>query len=135
MGEIGNSDGGRSCREAVIKEKTFAGAPANISLMFYEEKLGMAYTSFASSDFPKVITALREKYGKPSSMKTEPVTNRMGATFENQILEWKKSGTSIRAEKYASSMDKSSVKIFADFYSTELKKRTDAKAAQGAKDL
>lgn len=135
MNEPGNYPDNRSCREAVRKEMTFAGVPANISLFFYEDKFGLASALFASSDFARITAALREKYGKPSSVKTEPVTNRMGATFENQVLEWKKSGTAIRAEKYTSSLDDSTVRIFSDSYDAEFKKRLDAERAKGAKDL
>lgn len=116
-------------------ERTYAGASARIFLGFYDDKLGHVHATLAPSDFAIVTTALRDKYGKPSSIKTEQLTNRMGVVFENQILEWKNSGTAIRARKYTSSLNESSVEIFSDSYDAELKKRLDAKRAQGAKDL
>lgn len=125
----------RSCREAVMKAMTYAGVRSDISLMFYDDKLGMARATFSADSFSNVVASMREKYGEPTTKKAEPVTNRMGATFENQILEWKKSGTTIQAEKYANRADRSSVKIFEDGYIAEFEKRRGAKAQQGAKDL
>jgi len=125
----------RSCREAVVKAMTYAGVRADISLMFYEDKLGMARVAFGSDGFASVIASMREKYGEPTTKKSEPITNHMGATFENQILEWKSGGATVQAEKYASRVDRSSVKVFLDSYMTEFEKRKGAKAQQGAKDL
>lgn len=125
----------RSCREAVVKAMTYAGVRADISLMFYEDKLGMVRVTFGSDGFAASIESMREKYGEPTTKKSEPITNRLGATFENQILEWKNGGATVQAEKYASRVDRSSVKVFLDSYMTEFEKRRGAKAQQGAKDL
>lgn len=125
----------RSCREAVMKAMTYAGVDSNISLFFYDEKLGMASVTFGAESFSTVVASMRDKHGEPTTKKAEPVTNRMGATFENQIMEWKKSGTTIQAEKYATRVDRSSVKVFDDAYFAEFEKRKGAKSQQGAKDL
>lgn len=125
----------RSCREAVMQAMTYAGVRSEVSLMFYDDKLGMARATFGADSFSNVVASMREKYGEPTTKKAEPVTNRMGATFENQILEWKKAGTTIQAEKYATRVDRSSVKVFQDAYFAEFEKRRGAKAQQGAKDI
>lgn len=125
----------RSCKEAVMNAMTYAGVRADISLMFYDDKLGMARVTFSSDGFSNVAASMRDKYGEPTTKKAEPVTNRMGTTFENQILEWKNPGATIQAEKYATRVDKSSVKVFLDSYLTEFEKRRGAKVQQGAKDL
>ncbi len=114
---------------------SYAGVRADISLMFYEDKLSMAHAKFSPSGFASVVSAIREKFGPPSSTKSEAITNRMGASFENQILEWKRSSTTIRAEKYTTSVDRSSVKIFVDSYFTEFNRREAATTKQRTKDL
>jgi hypothetical protein len=126
----------RSCRDAVKKARTYAGvAAAHIDLRFYEDKLSMASVTFAPDRFSDVVAAVREKYGEPHSTNTESVSNRAGATFENHIYEWKKAGTTIRAEKYSSRLDRAAIKIFSDSFFTEFEKRKGTKAKEGAKDL
>lgn len=134
MSEQGQSKG-EACRNAVMRAMSYAGVRADISLMFYEDKLSMAHAKFNPSSFASVVSAIREKFGAPSSTKAEAITNRMGASFENQILEWNRSSTTIRVEKYTTSVDRSSVKIFVDSYFAEFDRRQAATTKQRAKDL
>lgn len=126
----------RSCREAVMAAMTYAGVrTTNISLRFYEDKLSLAFVAFTPNHFSDVVASIRGKHGEPSSQRNEPITNRMGASFENQIVEWKKAGSTIRAEKFASRLDTAAVKVFLDSNSAEFERRQALKAKQGSKDL
>lgn len=125
----------KTCRDAVMNAMTYAGVQSNISLFFYNDKLGMVQITFGAKSFTEVTASMREKYGEPTSQKAEQLINRMGVAFENQTLEWKATGTTIQAEKFAGRIDKSSVKIIQDAYFIEFKKRRGAKTQQGAKDI
>ncbi|MEB3214628.1 MAG: hypothetical protein VKL39_24980, partial [Leptolyngbyaceae bacterium] len=113
----------------------YAGVRADIALMFYGDKLGMIRITFDPDDFYTVIDSLHKKFGEPATRKSKTVTNRMGAVFENQILEWMNGSATIRAKKYASRVDKSSVEVFIDSYVTEFNKRDNAKTDRGSMDM
>lgn len=59
-------------------------------IMFYlsDGKLANAQVGISAIDHFPVVIALTEKYGKPTSEKSVPVQNRMGAKFDNHVATW-----------------------------------------------
>jgi len=62
--------------------------------------VGRASFEFAAKDYEGIKQAFTAKYGSPTSVKQEPIKTRMGASYNNEIIEWKfKSGT-LKLQKY-----------------------------------
>lgn len=113
----------------------FAGFPASISFKLINEQVGYVSVHLDSVHFNEVVAALKSKYGEPSSNKTEVVTNRMGAKFENNIVEWRQGASVIRAYKIASRINNSSVMLFTESYFKDVERRQAEIAAERAKSL
>ena len=117
------------------EKETIAGAPIGTLLLFYYNgKLQTISISFAAKDFLQVADALKAKYGEGSA-KTEAIMNRMGATFENRIVTWRKPGATAEAKRFSSKLDTSSVRFQTDAAMEEFKRRRGSTAKEQAKDL
>jgi hypothetical protein len=62
---------------------------------------------FTPEDFAEMKAIFIERYGQPTETSAEPVQNRMGAKFVNKILRWSGTVTSIRLEKYSTTITES----------------------------
>lgn len=126
----------KSCEADVEKLLTYAGINTSyINFNFFFNQLSMVNMLISSGSFNTVVEAIKEKNGVPSSDEITPVTNKMGAKFENEIIEWKRAGTTIRAEKYGTTLNNSTIKIMQDSYMPEFSKRNKEEIKQKAKDI
>jgi hypothetical protein len=64
--------------------------------------LDMVTLYFPSEDFIRMKVAFVEKYGEPTSRRTETGQNLMGTQFENELLEWRGKEVVITLDKYGS---------------------------------
>lgn len=126
----------RACIKQITELREFG--PTNPSMYLAAVRGGVVLRLdilFPSQDFEGVAAALREKYGKPSGAKTEPVTNRMGATFDNRLFEWVRHDGTLRIEQRGTTIDQSMATIVSpDFLSQEATGRAE-KAKAAAKKL
>lgn len=88
-----------------------------------------------ASDFTQAEAAVSEKYGNPALRKVSTVKNRMGATFDQIKVEWRRDGSLLVGSKRATSVDKGSFMLTSERALDEhARKRKDA-AKSGAKDM
>ena len=103
-----------ACRLDSKEKETIAGSPiSSPTLDYFANKLWQISIRFDSDDFQTVIDSLKTKYGKGKITK-EKVQNKLGATFVNEIVTWKKGTSNIVAKKFASNLDKSSLRFYTD---------------------
>lgn len=101
---------------------TFSGAGlwlgdvwATTTLYFYrpesaqEPVLFYIETTGSSKDFDRLKALFQETHGEPSSSSDEVVQNRMGASFNNEVIEYKNSVSSMILRKYADDLDTGSL--------------------------
>jgi hypothetical protein len=124
----------RVCGLKYGERETIAGAPVRTLLLyFYSDRLEMISLSFESQYFSSVTDALAQKYGSAVAT-SEAVQNRMGATFENRKLEWRKGKATVSARRYAADLDTSSVTYQTDFFLQEFARRRKSSTKSNAKD-
>ncbi len=85
---------------------TIKGVDVNATYNFGgKNTLEMFYFSFSPDDYSILKAALIEKYGKTAKIIKRPVQNRMGASFQGEVVTWTfKSGDSIFITKYGSTL-------------------------------
>jgi hypothetical protein len=115
-------------------EKIAAAPNKVIALFFYSGRLEQILISFDAENFSSVEAALGEKYGK-GTISTETLTNRMGATFENRKVVWRRGKAAVRAERHAGQADRSMVTYQTDFGVEENARRRNSSTKSKAKDL
>lgn len=67
--------------------------------------------SFKSSRYESLKITFIERYGKPTSVKRDIMTSRMGVRLENEILRWKGEKTSVQLRRLFSRIDEGWAKI------------------------
>jgi hypothetical protein len=123
------------CNLRYGERETIAGAPLKLlTLAFYNERLHYISVLFDEKDFSTVSSALIEKYGQ-TQVKSETLQNRMGATFENKIFNWARTGGSVEARRYSTKLDTSAVRWQSDSYIKEFAARRKSTTRSSAKDL
>lgn len=93
------------------------------------------YLSFPSSNFYQIKVAFVERYGEPTSRRSQTVQNRMGAQFENEILEWTGEKVVIDLQKYSSKLPDSRASIQTIEGRRARLERFREKVKEGKKDL
>ena len=89
----------------------YAGANSEISVFLLDNKVMIIIVTFESGSFDDVISALKEKFGKPALILKNPVQNMMGATFVNHSILWIKGDKHLTAKRYDSKITESSVML------------------------
>jgi hypothetical protein len=93
------------------------------------------YLRFPSGSFYQMKVTFTERYGEPTSRKSQALQNQMGAKFENEILEWDGEKVRIRLAKYSSKLtDSDAIIETVEGYRARLEKFRE-KAKEGKKDL
>lgn len=114
---------------------TVAGVETVLQVTLSNGKVADAYLGKLSpSQFDAVVTALKEKFGKPYSANTGVVQNRIGGSFENPSFVWNFPDGKLFATKFmpnAPTLDISQVEIS----STEWIAEKEAKQKARANDL
>jgi hypothetical protein len=72
-----------------------------------ENKFEMAMLSFIPGHYENMKAIFVERYGAPSSTMQQPVKNRMGATFTNEIAIWAGERVVISLSRFGSKLDES----------------------------
>lgn len=115
--------------------ETIAGSPVKfLMLLFYKDKLAVISISFREKYFNDVSSALTEKYGKGEEAESV-VVNRMGVSFKNKNISWRKGASFLIAERYAGTLDTSSIQFKTDDSVMEFQRRKGASSIDRSKDL
>lgn len=79
--------------------------PAEEGYHFTDDKLVSVVWRYTPEDFPKVADVLVARYGPPTGIERENVTNKMGAAFENVTYTWLGKRFAVRASRFQSDLD------------------------------
>jgi hypothetical protein len=102
---------------------------ASEPILFYVETTGHA------SGFDRIKALFVEAFGAPSSTTSEPVQNRMGAVYQNEIIEYRNDSSSMILTKYDADLDTGSVvHVFWPVYNA-LKSKLDLAKGDAASRL
>lgn len=125
----------RICSLKFNERESIAGAPIRVLVLYYYSgKLETISIAFDEKHFSQVAAALSEKYGQ-GTLTSETVQNRMGATFENRILSWRRGQATLEAKRYSGKIDTSSVMYRSDFGLQEFARRRKTSVKNSSKDL
>lgn len=114
----------------------YAGASTeSASFTFIDDKLVHIWFKIDSHLYDSVIPALMEKYGKPKIEKEIRLTNRFGAIYTGTYYEWKKGGSTIRAQKYMDDLRKSLFEYSLGSYDDLVRQERDKTVKDRAKNL
>lgn len=107
----------------------------SITARFIDDRLVGMIVLMSEHHFTVIVGGLREKFGKPTATESSTIQNRLGGTFVNTTLTWKRPGSAVLATRYATSIDSSSV-FFADtFGNQQLEQRREQAARERAKSM
>lgn len=115
---------------------TFAGVRASNYAAHLRDDIVHAITvTIDASDFEQAEAAVTERYGKPVSRKLSTIKNRMGASFDQVDVIWRREGAELSGSKRASKIDEAGfhLTLQSDSGSSERSKKKAAKS--GAKDM
>lgn len=116
-------------------KETIAGAQARLGIVYaFEYKVNVISIVFDSSDYQQIKLALIEKYGTGDVNDFE-VTNRMGASFDNQTVTWADSANLMTLTKRSGNVDRGGLTIKSKTAGSELRERMDSESKTNAKDL
>jgi hypothetical protein len=105
MGSSGNSK--QTC--FTQKYSTVAGVSViqPVFAIFYSDTVDYIFLRSDTSNFDRVVSAYKMKYGEPSSKSTKLLQNRMGANFESEEYIWNfDNGNILKIEERAGEIDK-----------------------------
>jgi hypothetical protein len=91
--------------------------------------------AFAAEKYEEMKNTFLERYGPPTQRETEPVQNRMGTQFLNEILRWSGRAVLIRLEKYGTKITESFAIVTTHEARLLRQKRDKEKGRVGKKDL
>lgn len=117
--------------------KSFGGSPPNIYIFHFSPagKLGSITVDLPSDAYSDVIAVTKEKFGPPKSVKRSPVQNRMGATFMDETVTWKRGGEIIMVMKYSSGLSNMIFILSTEQYLAAEEKRIKEREKTRALDL
>lgn len=126
--------------DAAHAESIAGVAAQGVMLRFYDGQLSSIVVYFPEGGFGTVLSALKEKYGRPTEEKNDVVSNRAGAKFENHEVVWSNATSTITASGITATQRTGRVDLpVVSFDSADILKkfneRRDRHGKQGAKDI
>lgn len=114
-----------------IAEQDVAGWTVN----FIGSQIGSIGGVFKSGSFLSIRDSLIAKFGRPSSVKTSAVSNAHGAKFEQITVEWRRGGSLLMIQRYASTIDDGVFLLASDRYIKRSAQIDAEKTRRRSKDL
>ncbi|HYA01603.1 MAG TPA: hypothetical protein VEI04_00635 [Syntrophobacteria bacterium] len=105
------------------------------TFFFYAEKLEKIIITMDHAKFEKVVSVLKDKYGRPTAAKMVLIQNRMGATIKGKQYTWKRINAEITAQEYDEMLHESSVSYRTSRAIEEDQKRHKKQTKKGSGDL
>lgn len=116
-------------------DSTIAGVDVSLEYKFVDGRLyQIEVRRLYQASFDKVFGALKDKYGEPTTRKTENYQNAYGAEFQGDVVSWSNSVSMIVYLERSGVANMSSLKFIHNQLSQAVKQRTDA-LEPGKKDL
>jgi len=98
------------CR--VARAVTFGdGTSYNVTLMFYDNRLYGWYVNFDSDKFSFFADTMEKRLGKPTKTDGSTVQNRMGADFDQTVMEWELSQTKATVTRRSRNVTQGEVEV------------------------
>lgn len=91
--------------------------------------------TFPSDAYPRMKIIFVDRYGPPTSSRSETLQNRMGAKYENEILEWTGEKVDIVLHRYGSKLTDSYARIETNESKRRRLEEAKKKLKEGKKDL
>lgn len=85
------------------------GETKEATFFFFAEKLEKIVITMDHAKFEKVVSALNDKYGRPTGAKMVSTQNRMGTMIQGKEYAWKRINGEITAKEYDEILHESSV--------------------------
>ncbi len=121
---VDNALGDQRCTYQDDKPETIAGIPLKeFQLFYFGEKLSMIVLRFDAAAFEAVTDAISKKYGSGKITERSMIQNKMGAKFDNIVMQWRVNDSRIVAERYDRNVDESLVKFTSTAGEAELERR------------
>jgi len=122
-------------RMCAVAKDTYGGAEANLFFRLFDGKVSSMSVRYHSRDFASVLEAMKERFGLPSSEKTETLSDRKGAQYQNEVFTWKRGGEIALAEHYSGSLDRASIMFFSEASIEESTRRSRPEKREPASGL
>lgn len=115
--------------------KPVSGNDISVYFGIIDNAVGRVFFEFSSEGYGGIKQAFISKYGGPDSIKHETMQTRMGAVYENEILEWKFSEGVLSLEKYRDNAREGGGAIRSNQWNTKAKARYKRRKEEMASDL
>lgn len=114
---------------------TFEVGPVQVEdqITFLNDSLAAASMSFDTDHYEKMREIFIDKYGPPTSRESKEVQNRMGATFQQEELEWKGKTTTVSLNRYGSKLTQGAAYLLTNAYRDHVQATAEAEKKKGSK--
>lgn len=115
---------------------TLAARPVETWMVVHNgDKLDSILVYMKSMNYDHVIAALTEKWGMPTKVEQSEIQNRMGAKFDQSLVEWAQGEHLLRVRKRASKVDEMSLLLTSKRAAQEAELESKDQAKKAGKDL
>lgn len=129
-------EAGRSGAGAIPSLTTLAGINVELWLIRLREgKVASVTVGGSSKDFDRLIAAISEKHGKPTTLTESTIQNRAGASFDQVEAQWIIADTSLQIRKRSGNVDRMMVTLGSKTDRELMEKERQENAKKDATDL
>lgn len=99
----------------VVSMNTLAGQrPKYWSVQTRDRAVASTSLAMSSDSFDAIVQAMREKFGKESSLKRGTIKNRMGASFDQEEVRWTRGGRILALTKRSHTVDEMQIMLISE---------------------
>jgi|GEM_PF-2653403 len=102
---------------------------------FLDSQLWRIEAVVDTSSYQRLRAAAEAKWGQPAEVSTEEVKNKMGATFQAEVVRWARGNDRVELRQASGSLDTAKIVIFDAMLDSEALKREKEHAAKAARDM
>src|SRR5437870_6043801 len=113
---------GRDGNSHTIKNFALGGFILDVTAESLDRKLAHIFIVFPQGDYGQILLTFKERYGVPTSTKTEIVQSGIGTKFKNEIFKWEGKRLNITVDKTGFGVSKGTID-----YETEIWRAHSAK--------
>jgi len=119
-----------------FERNTFAGARiVDGSAYFDDGKLSSYRLTIRSNRFEDVVEAITDRFGKPISMQSTEVQNKLGAKYLNYHAIWITGETHLNFSKYCGNIEKSCISVTSKSEILKEQVKTESQKIKNARDF
>lgn len=109
--------------------------PLLLAFHFPDGRLASVNLTIRGVDFPGLVAAFVERFGKPTSDQVEAVQTMAGAKLDNRQVLWKRGGISLMASQRSRRLDEAAISLVSDAALARDRRQLQQKAKEAAKTL